>query len=105
MLWGRDCRGASFAPDDPASLVQRLIFLRLMTAKTMMARRTTATTMGTTMATTGTVLAEMIKESKLILNQLLIFFCQMEELIKMNELIIASNGPVKREKRPLQSLV
>lgn len=75
MLWGRDCWGASFAPDDPAGRAERLIFLRLMTAKTMKARRTTATTMGTTMAATGTVLAEMIKESKVILNQLLIFFC------------------------------
>ena len=58
VLWGRGCRGTSFAPDDPAGPAERVILVHLMTTK-MIAKRTTATTMGTTTAATLPFSAEM----------------------------------------------
>ena len=57
MLWERGCRGTSYAPDVAAGPAERVIFVRLMTAK-MKGKRKTATKMGTTMATPLTFFAE-----------------------------------------------
>jgi len=61
VLWERGCRGTSYAPDVAAGPAERVILVRLMTVK-MMAKRTTATTMGTTMATASTFAVEMMKK-------------------------------------------
>ena len=50
--------------DDPASPAERFILVHLMTAK-MIAKRTTAITIGTAMATALTFSTEMMKKSKI----------------------------------------
>lgn len=53
MRWERGCRVTSFTPDDPAGSAERIIVVHFMTTK-MIEKRTTATTIGTTMAATLT---------------------------------------------------
>ena len=62
--------------DDSASPAERFILVHLMTAK-MIAKRTTAITIGTAIATALTFWAEMIKKSK-IYNVVILFFLEVE---------------------------
>ena len=74
--------------------------MHLMTAK-MIANRTTATTMGTTMASALTVSAEMTKkQSKLICN-ILVSFCVTRML---NENTLMYELTVWKSMRPLRSM-